>query len=137
MGRPTSQSGQNSGSNLAVDGKHDKCLQRDHQSTDTGLQQNPFWAVTLDKAYDVRYIILYTGNYNPYGQTNLLSDTDIYVYDEEGKSHFCANTGNMSGFRKKIRVTCKFSAIGNKVKIEKKGHGKLNLCEVMVYGQKG
>ncbi|XP_066917022.1 uncharacterized protein [Clytia hemisphaerica] len=136
LGRPTSQSGQNSGSNLAVDGKHDKCFPQDHQSTNTGLQQNPSWTVTLDKAYDVRYIILYVGNYNPYAHANSLSHTDIYVYDKNNKPHFCANTGDMSVSRKMIRVTCNFGAIGNKVKLEKQVHGQLNLCEVMVYGQK-
>eukprot|EP00111_Clytia_hemisphaerica_P008366 TCONS_00024426-protein len=136
LGRSTSQSGQNSGSNLAVDGKHDKCFPRDHQSTNTGLQQNPSWTVTLDKAYDVRYIILYVGNFNPYAHANSLSHTDIYVYDKDNKPHFCANTGHMSVSRKMIRVTCNFGAIGNKVKLEKQVHGQLNLCEVMVYGQK-
>jgi len=136
LGRPTSQSGQNSGSNLAVDGKHDKCFPQDHQSTNTGLQQNPSWTVTLDKAYDVRYIILYVGNYNPYAHANSLSHTDIYVYDKDNKPHFCANTGDMSVSRKMIRVTCNFGAIGNKVKLEKQVQGQLNLCEAMVYGQK-
>ena len=137
MGRPTSQSStdnQHSGSNLAVDGKHDKCSPQDNQYAKTGLQQNPSWTVTLDKVYDVRSIILYSV-FNKFDYTGSLSNINIYVINN-GKSSFCANTGNMDGIAKS-EFTCKFDAIGNIVKLERKGDGQLQICEVMVYGHIG
>uniref|UniRef100_A0A7M5VC77 Fucolectin tachylectin-4 pentraxin-1 domain-containing protein n=2 Tax=Clytia hemisphaerica TaxID=252671 RepID=A0A7M5VC77_9CNID len=137
LSRPTYQSSNNRWdaelSFLAVDGKYKQCEERDDGISMTGYGHGQSWRVILDDVYEMTSVLLY--NIIDYRSSKELSNVNIYVEDVGGKSHLCANTGNMNRVYIK-EFKCKAGAVGNVVTLRKQASGGIRLCEVVVYGEK-
>ena len=140
MGRPTAQSSTYDNSwdydiskaSNAVDGNYKQCETSQKSVSQTKIDKAPWWLVVLDGVYKVNTVILYSPTEYPAS----LSNINIYVEDFGGKKSLCATTGSIKDIPKK-EFTCRSSAVGNVVFLQKEGRGTIKLCEIKVYGDRG